>query len=317
MSLELTRACGILKVPLHQLSRRTVVKRYRLLALQYHPDRPGTDKVEQTRRFQEINEAYETVISHIDTGTCGNANATTPTPTSYARVLGQFVSFIVGKWSSVEDTVDRLFGRMSSGGRGSVFVRAFDARHIQLLLTVIRDNETMVARTLEIDVATVRRLDHLIRRRMERMDESNTEPTPASFHHMVDVSVDDCLDARVIEIKYGSTTLYVPSWQYLVSFEVGDETISFESKIRLDPNMDVDEENNLIVRATVELKELLDMEWMRIPVGTAEFEIPVRELKVMRTQRYIFEGKGIPRICEHDIYRCQDRADVVVVVSIT
>jgi hypothetical protein len=100
-----------------------------------------------------------------------------------------------------------------------------------------------------------------------------------------------------------------------VSFEVGDETVVFESKISLESNVDVDEENNLIVRVSVDMKELLDMECMRILVGSTEFQVPVNELKVMRTQRYVFEGRGIPRICEHDIYRCHERADVVVAVS--
>jgi hypothetical protein len=297
------------------------------MALQYHPDRPGTDKAEQTRRFQEINEAYGIVMAHIDAGGCGmdpNEHNTEPpsTPsTSYARVLGQFVTFVVGKWSSVEDTVDRLFGRMSNGGRGDVFVRTFDAKHITLLLAVIRDNEAMVATTLDIDVSLVRRLDRLIRRRLERTNErrseGNAEQNPPSPHHIVDVSVDDCMEARVVEVKYDSTTMYVPSWQYIVSFEVGDdETVSFESKISLESNMDVDEENNLIVSVSVGLKELLDMSYIGVPVGSTEFQVPVNELKVMRTQRYIFKGKGIPRISERDIYRCQDRADVVVVVSI-
>jgi hypothetical protein len=297
-----------------------------VLALQYHPDRPGTDKAEQTNRFQEINEAYGIVMAHIDAGGCGmdptehNTEPPSVSSTSYAKVLGRFVSFVVGKWSSVEDTVDRLFGRMSNGGHGDVFIRTFDMKHITLLLAVIRDNEAMVATTLDIDVSLVRRLDELIRRRMERVNEKseeNTEPTPSPHHHnvdvSVDVSVDDCLEARVIEVKYGSTTLYVPSWQYIVSFEVGDdETVSFESKISLDRTMDVDEENNLIVGVSVGLKELMDMEYIGVPVGGTMFQVPVNELKVMRTQRYVFEGRGIPRICEHDIYRCHERADVVV-----
>ena len=301
-----------------------------MLALQYHPDRPGTDKVEQTKRFQEINEAYEVIVQHIDAGVCGPTEPVTEPSTSYTKVLGQFVSFIVGKWSSVEDTVDRLFGKMSNGGHGDVFIRTFDAKHIQLLLTVIRDNEEMVARTLGIDVSLVRRLDELIRRRMERMgggvvDEMGdgadpadpaTPATPATPHHIVDVSVDDCMNAHVIEVVYGTTTLYVPSWQYIVSFEVDDEIVTFESKMALAPMMDVDEENNLIVCVSVDVDSVLDTPYIDVPVGSTEFQIPVSELYLRKNQRYVFKGVGIPRISEHDIYRCCDKADVVVVVNI-
>ena len=135
------------------------------MALQYHPDRPGTDKAAQTKKFQEINEAYEVIIAHMDDGTF---QETVSAAVSYTKLLGHFITFVVGKWSSVEDTVDRLFGKMSNGGRGGAFIRTFDAKYIQLLLTVIKDNEEMVAQTLDIDVSLVRRLDELIRRRMGR-----------------------------------------------------------------------------------------------------------------------------------------------------
>ena len=292
--------------------------------------------MEQTKRFQEINEAYEVIVQHIDAGGCPDATdatdatdstgstGSTGSTTSYTKVLGQFVSFIVGKWSSVEDTVDRLFGKMSNGGEGSVFIRSFDVKHIQLLLTVIRDNEEMVARTLGIDVSLVRRLDELIRRRMERMgggvvDEmgDGADPaTPSTPHHIVDVSVDDCMNAHVIEVVYGTTTLYVPSWQYIVSFAVDDEIVTFESKMALAPMMDVDEENNLIVCVSVDVDSVLDTPYIDVPVGSTEFQIPVSELYLRKNQRYVFKGVGIPRISEHDIYRCHDRADVVVVVNI-
>jgi hypothetical protein len=237
--------------------------------------------------------------------------------TSYARVLGQFVTFVVGKWSSVEDTVDRLFGKMSNGGRGSVFVHTIDPKHVALLLAVIRDNEAMVARTLDIDVSLVRKLDVLIRARMERMSQRHpAQPTQSPTSHELAVSVDDCMDANVIEVVCGTTTLYVPSWHYMVSFAVDDATVSFELKMALEDDVDVDEDNNLVVRVWVGIDQLMCTDKIDVPVGGRVFQVPVKELRVMRTQTYVFEGAGIPRISERDIYRCHDRADVMVVVSI-
>ena len=59
--MKIKRALEILELHENEYNEHSIKKQYRLMALKYHPDKTGEDT---THKFQEIQEAYESLIRH-------------------------------------------------------------------------------------------------------------------------------------------------------------------------------------------------------------------------------------------------------------
>ena len=62
--MQIDQAASILKVPIH-ISIDELKKKYRELAIKYHPDRNINE--DTTKQFIEIKEAYETLLKYNKT----------------------------------------------------------------------------------------------------------------------------------------------------------------------------------------------------------------------------------------------------------
>lgn len=59
-------ACMVLGINRADLDRDTLRTNYRRLAFKYHPDRNHTEEVDTTAKMQEISDAYNILVRHLD-----------------------------------------------------------------------------------------------------------------------------------------------------------------------------------------------------------------------------------------------------------
>jgi hypothetical protein len=118
-------------------------------------------------------------------------------------------------------------------------------------------------------------------------------------------TLDDLFLQKVFLYKVGHETYPIPLWHHELQYETFDVvcTCRFDGKIDSENNIHVDVFTPLVI-ADVSFK-----------LGKHDFQIPSKDLRVVRTQTIRLVGKGIPRIHETCCLDASCMADIVVTVT--
>ena len=290
------------------------------MALTHHPDRPivhgvHMNKIDQAGRFNEIHDAYELLILYVESTESTDATDATDATDScqqtsmYSNLLGSFIVSIVGNWTSVEDVVDRIF---VSGYIDSI---ALDDASINILLSALTVNQSLVASVLGISSETVVELRNKIVSTIDR-NRPNRDKDIKSY--TINPTITDCFNSMIVEVVFDGITYYVPSWHYNVSFDTPcgrlDVLVEKPTYQNIGSDFDIDENNNILATHINRTSDIITNRSRSISVliGKQTFQILVANINIQRKQVHIFKGMGIPRIVENDIYNFNDKSDVII-----
>ena len=84
----------------------------------------------------------------------------------------------------------------------------------------------------------------------------------------------------------------------------------------LPEHVSIDHENNVEVKLSEKLNNILEREFLSFTLAEKEYNIPISSLFIKRYQTYKFQNQGIPLIDTNDIYSCQVIGDVNVSIHI-
>jgi len=227
----------------------------------------------------------------------------------YSNLLGSFIVSIVGNWTSVEDVVDRIF---VSGYIDSI---ALDDASINILLSALTVNQSLVASVLGISSETVVELRNKIVSTIDR-NRPNRDKDIKSY--TINPTITDCFNSMIVEVVFDGITYYVPSWHYNVSFDTPcgrlDVLVEKPTYQNIGSDFDIDENNNILATHINRTSDIITNRSRSISVliGKQTFQILVANINIQRKQVHIFKGMGIPRIVENDIYNFNDKSDVII-----
>jgi hypothetical protein len=311
-------------------SLRELNKQYRILALRLHPDKNG-DTPEATLAFQELNTAYQLLLSsapahdandandasgHDDAPNAANANAT------YAHI---FTSFITS-----------LFRTKTAATANATHLDA-DRRHalLDLLYRIVHDYASLsvsaaldaldpsalfqLYETLEqynaaicMDARIFKEITHLIREKMQKNNIVVLNP-----------SLKDVLQNNISVLHFGKQTFYVPLWHSELHYHVdgSDKQLIVKCMPVLPDHMTIDVNNELHIDVRADVKELLNRSSgaLRIPLyDDVCVELKTADLRILPRQTVVLQNNahGISLICANDIYEVSKRAPICVHVCL-
>jgi hypothetical protein len=293
-------------------------KRYRILALQMHPDKNGNSP-EATAAFQELNTAYNLLLPGANDSNGTKCAADANTHTSYSNIFMNFIESLFSKKHKPEndngvrippmlmDLLHRIIHDYASVSVNAALDALDPATLCQLYETLEQYNAA-----IRMDARIFAEITRLIREKMQKNNVIILTP-----------SLKDVIQNNISVLQYEGQTFYVPLWHSELHYrlEGSDQQLIVKCMPELPGHMSIDANNELHIDVRADIKELLNRSGgvLRIPLYDDEcVELRVSELHLTARQTVVLRntGCGISLICANDIYEEKNRAPVCVHVQL-
>jgi DnaJ-class molecular chaperone len=274
-------------------------RKYRRLALQFHPDKNG-NSAESAENFKLIHDAYEYLQMHIDGSqqddeTCPAAEASEACD-DYMTMLQRFIESIIQSPNMSEIIKEivmngckkmsaRLFENMSKDT--SIEVLSFISKHRNIL---------------HIDQDTIQSVREII---LEKYKNDQI--------YILNPSLEDLLENNVYKLDIDGKIYLVPLWHSEVYFDGSGCDIIVQCIPDLPENMYIDENNALHVNINAPFTiSLLDSPSVLFKLGKQTFPLQVQ---FKRTQTCYLHNQGISIIDEKNMYNIFPKGGVYVKIT--
>jgi hypothetical protein len=271
-------------------------RKYRRLALQFHPDKNG-NSAESAENFKLIHDAYEYLQMHID----GSQQDDETCPASeacddYMTMLQRFIESIIQSPNMSEIIKEivmngckkmsaRLFENMSKDT--SIEVLSFISKHRNIL---------------HIDQDTIQSVREII---LEKYKNDQI--------YILNPSLEDLLENNVYKLDIDGKIYLVPLWHSEVYFDGSGCDIIVQCIPDLPENMYIDENNALHVNINAPFTiSLLDSPSVLFKLGKQTFPLQVQ---FKRTQTCYLHNQGISVIDEKNMYNIFPKGGVYVKIT--
>lgn len=282
-------------------------RRYRKMALKYHPDKNGNTE-ESTEKFKKINEAYnylkkelkylkpEYFVNETEDEIIDDSNV-------YLNVLTNFIKSVVkGNYSEI---IAKIVNDILVTGK-------------RLSLKIFEDLDKDIALNVFVFLSRYKSLLHLSDELLERVKLMVLHKYDNVEIYKLNPSINDIINNNLYKLYVDEKLFLVPLWHNESYYDVSGCEIIAICDPDLPSNMKIDDDNNLII--TLELsshelpKMLINEKPLTFNIGDKTFSIPIDKLYIKREQYYYLKGQGLVNV-KKDIYDLSDKSDIIVKIN--
>jgi hypothetical protein len=299
------------------MDQEFVTKKYRKLALKWHPDKNKDPNA--TDKFQQINEAHNYLLRELAFDRDDERDERDErddkekeNPHLYVNILSDFImSLVKGTYKEIllsivndiatlkyEDTLLYIKGKFEHMDKQT-------AIDIYQLMYKYKDLIYISNDILEL-------VSFIIKERYHNDRVFILKPT-----------LKDLMDHNIYKLNVDDQIYLVPLWHQELYFDAPNESseIIVLCQPKLPTNILLDETNNNIhTEMTIlasDLPHLFQNEpILSVHVGDKWFPIPLNKLYLKEEQFYTLPGQGISRIVEKDICHIHTKSDIIVKIKI-
>jgi DnaJ-class molecular chaperone len=271
-------------------------RKYRRLALQFHPDKNG-NSAESAENFKMIHDAYEYLQMHIgsqrEDETCATASEAND---DYTTMLQRFIESIIQS-----PNMSEIIKEIVMNGCKKMSTRLFEnmSKDTSMeLLSFISKHRNI----LHIDPDTILSVREII---LEKYKNDQI--------YILNPSLDDLLENNVYKLDIEGKIYLVPLWHSEVYFDGSGCDIIVQCIPDLPANMYIDENNALHVNINAPFTiSLLDTQSVLFKLGKQSFPLQVQFKK---TQTCYLHNQGISIIDEKNMYNIFPKGGVYVKIT--
>jgi hypothetical protein len=272
-----------------------IKKKYHKQALKYHPDKNGNTR-ESNDKFKQINEAYDYLKIEIEEIHDFEKNEKEDINSSlYVDILKVFLNGVIdGKYTKI--------------------VNEFILNYSSISLKLFDDLDKETAMGIYTFLSKHKNLFHLKQEIIDSIREIIIKKHETTTVYILNPSIDDLLNNNVYKLVLDEKLYLVPLWHTELYFEneLQNEIIVL-CEPKLDKNITIDEDNNLLVTIYVNWYSsfLSTKQNIEVNIGSKIFNIPIKELFIRSEQYYRIRGGGLTQINENDIYDVDKKTDII------
>ena len=270
-------------------------RKYRRLALQFHPDKNG-NSVESAENFKLIHDAYEYLQMHIDSQTHDETPVASEAGDDYTTMLQRFIESIIQS-----PNMSEIIKEIVMNGCKKMSARLFEnmSKDTSMeLLSFISKHRNI----LHIDQDTIQQVREII---LEKYKNDQI--------YILNPSLDDLLENNVYKLDIDGKIYLVPLWHSEVYFDGSGCDIIVQCIPDLPANMYIDENNGLHVNINAPFTiSLLDSPVVLFKLGKQTFPLQVQ---FKRTQTCYIHNQGISVIDENNMYNIFPKGGVYVKIA--
>ena len=275
-------------------------KQYRMLALKYHPDKhvPDTDKFYATK-FKEIHASYDYLNTFLE------ENKELPSVVDesgdYNSLFADFLSsFFTNNQPDVQTIIRTII---------------VDCHNLSIKLFENLDKEKAVQifefintyqHILYISSETVEKIKNIINEKIENDNIIILNP-----------NLDDLMADNIYMLDFEGEKYYVPLWHDEIYYKHKNNDLVIKCIPELPENISLDDNNNILITVYDTIANVINMEYISCSVGKGVYNIPVRELKIQKTQNYVIKRQGISLIKPNNVYDNSDKSNLIFAIHLS
>jgi curved DNA-binding protein CbpA len=308
-------------IELTKLEQEYIKKKYRKLALKWHPDKNNDKHAKE--KFQKISEAYDYLSNELRVlnGLDETSNTSHPYPFGsslyskeskiYVDILSDFISSLIK--GSYNEILLNIIKEISLG------YEAITLTYLRQKFEVLDKQKAIESYqllyrykdVLYISSETLELVSSIIKEKLERSKENDRV-------FILKPNLKDIIEHNIYKLYVDEELYLVPLWHNELYFDAQDGSeIIVLCQPKLPTNITIDENNNIYYEECIKIHGELEClikhnKPVSIEIGGKWFSIPLDKLHLKEEQLYKFKGQGIAHILEKDMYNISSKADIIV-----
>lgn len=285
-------ALSILEIPTDGSNTNTydsayITKAYRIASLKYHPDK-NENSPESTAKFQQINEAYQYLMSKTTSTT-----TELPSSSSYHDIFVFFIRAMFNR-SGIQPV------NVNSDDIEAALMHIISSNYDKLLHTLDKSTAVAVYEFMR-EYADIL---HLPSDALEKMFKIVSDKMKSDNVIILNPTLTDLFQKKVYELEYESKHFTVPLWHNEIYYKLdNDADLVVRCNISDVPEyMYIDENNHVTINIRTSIQKLLDTGSVTVCIPLSpdplSITIPCHELIVVKNVQVYQcpDPIGIPRI---------------------
>ena len=285
-------ALSILEIPTdgsNTYDSAYITKAYRIASLKYHPDK-NENSPESTAKFQQINEAYQYLMSKSKTP---STTTELPSSSSYHDIFVFFIRAMFNR-SGIQPV------NVNSDDIEAALMHIISSNYDKLLHTLDKSTAVAVYEFMR-EYADIL---HLPSDALEKMFKIVSDKMKSDNVIILNPTLTDLFQKKVYELEYESKHFTVPLWHNEVYYKLdNDADLVVRCNISDVPEyVYIDENNHITINIRTSIQKLLDTGSVTVCIPLSpdplSITIPCHELMVVKNVQVYQcpDPIGIPRI---------------------
>jgi curved DNA-binding protein CbpA len=299
--MNINKATQILELN-NNISEHEIKKKYKLLALKYHPDKNNSHDAKE--RFQDIKNAYEYIMKYEGYMDCDNEIfEEEKNENDYHTILQQFINLMTSEnnqTSLVKNILQIIYNMCED--KALLFIKTIDKNKLILIYDFLTDYASAFHYS-----------DHFL----EKIKSIIYEKTKDDERIILKPSLDDLFEQNVYKLQYNDNYYYIPLWQPEMIYEISNNQLFVSCQPDLPKHIRIDDKNNIYIEYHTSLIELWKNTNHHINIGKQKWSIDRENLYMKNHQTICFHNKGIPKIISEDVYDVSKLSNVYINIHIT
>jgi hypothetical protein len=284
-----------------------IKKKYKTMALMYHPDRNNAENA--TEKFQEIHAAYECLVNYYE-DVIDSDDDYDPTSefenldkNSYRGMLYSFLKNILKEDNKGKNIFYTIIQKISS---------TCEENSIEILRKL---DKNVLIKTYEL-LKKYSKVLHFGDEFIEKVSEMISDKMKNDECIILNPTLEDLFENNLYRLTVNEFVYIVPLWHRELVYDNSGNDVYVRCEHIMPENVTLGPNNNLIVSVVIDVNQIWADGVYKFFIGKREFEIPIEKLRLSPRQVILLNWQGISRINTKDIYDISNKGDIIVNVKL-